>query len=121
SRMTDDRSDMLRHRNQELREESLALVIRALRAHAIANVELDRCQRERDRLQHELVDLRKSILVYAESLRRLGEPVHFAIERVRHICDDAVRAAPGGAQADRTAREALVNDVILWTVDAYAA
>src|SRR5262245_18058664 len=118
--MTDKVSDVLRH-NQELRDRSIALVIRALQAQATANVELDRCQRERDRLRHERVELRKSILVYAESLRRLGEPVHFDIERVRHICDDAIRAAHGGTRVDRTAREALVNDVILWTVDAYAA
>lgn len=122
--MQGNQPETLRARERELREQSVALTAMAIRLRVPAPT---RAEREIANLRALLgygasQRLRGSITAYAETLRRLGEPPQCAIERVRILADEAMSAARAGVRpALPGEREALVNQLVLWAVDAYAA
>lgn len=123
----DDRADAMRRRARELRDRSVALTIQALQlreratsasglsAALIASLRDNRAQNER--LLRSSVELRRTITEYVTALHHLGEPPERAVEDVRLIADDAGYATHVG----RADREALVNQMVLWAIDALAA
>jgi hypothetical protein len=122
--MQGNQPEALRARERELRDQSVALTAMAIRLRV---PDRTRTEREIANLRALLgygasQRLRGSITAYAETLRRLGEPPQYVIERVRLLADEAMSAAHiGGRAALLAEREALVNQLVLWAVDAYAA
>src|SRR5215831_1243005 len=117
--MSDNNADAMQRRAQMLRAQSLALTVRAIQLGVGARLAIASVERSRLASDVTLTRLRRSVTSYAEMLRTLGEPTHRAIDGVRRIADEAQRAV---ARPIRGAEgEALVNQMVLWTVDAYAA
>lgn len=66
-------------------------------------------------------ELQERITAYANALQWLGQPIEHAIEDARYIADEAMRGVADVGGIHAVEREGLVRDLVIWTVDAYAA
>ena len=101
-----DNRDELSLRAAELHARSIALTEWAIQLRVRAGRAIGRTE-----------ELQRTVTAYAETLRRMGEPPERAIDRIRLVADEAMRQAspPEGE------RETVMNQLVLWAVDAYAA
>src|SRR5262245_2431193 len=121
----------MRAREEELREQVLAPAARALAAGVTARqarqaaTETRNHAREMRERSHELMrvgsELRERVTEYASTLQALGKPPATAIEAVRDIAEAALADARLEARVDRSDREMLEGELVLWTIDAYLA
>jgi hypothetical protein len=110
--MPDLQAGALQRRARELREQSVQLTIHAIHLRVHAGLAIARAEA-----------LQQTVTSYAEALRSLGEPAHRMIENVRLIADEALStasrtAAPPPLLHDR---DAVIDQLVLWAVDVYAA
>jgi len=116
---------------EALHEQAIALAVRYLEAHARLLLSAERYEssvqhyeqaltRARETLQATDA-LRHSISAHASSLRALGVPCERAITLVRDLADDAIAAATAAVSLNAADRRALVEELVLWTIDAYIA
>ena len=110
--MADLQAGALQRRARELREQSVQLTIHAIHLRVHAGLAIARAEA-----------LQQTVTSYAEALRSLGEPAHRMIENVRLIADEALStaartAAPPPLLHDR---DAVIDQLVLWAVDVYAA
>jgi len=110
--MSDSRPDALQRRATELREQSVLLTVHAVHLRVQAGLEIARAQA-----------LQQSVLSYAEAMRDLGEPAHRTIEHVRLLADEALSAAARTGARPPLLRDldAVIDQLVLWAVDAYVA
>ena len=117
----------MKRRARELRDQTVALTIQALqfehratcaigRSTALVADLLDNLE-QGDGLLRSSLELKRSITDYVKTLRTLGEPAERAVENVRLIADDAVHAL----HIRRGDGEGLLNQMVLWAIDAFAA
>lgn len=72
-------------------------------------------------LRRVATELQQSITAYANALQTLGRPIAHAIEDVRSIAEEAMQRVPAATAIRAAEREGLVRDLVIWTVDTYAA
>jgi hypothetical protein len=106
----EQQSEENRRQAQELLAESIALTVQAIQLRMVAGIPVG-----------EAKNLRRTITAFAKTLRAMGEPSHHTIEKIRLMTDDAVsEAANRGVRVlPQGERKALVDQLVLWTVDAY--
>ena len=96
-------------RAKELREQSLALATRALKAQGVA---------ERRRVSEAL---RERIGEYAATLRHLGQSQTQAIDDAWAIAEQATDSVARTVFVERLEREILARNLVLWAIDGYVA
>ena len=116
---------------KELREQAVTSARDAISVRARARVLCEASAQTREAAQTTMdrsaallavaSELQERITAYANALNRLGQPIEHAIEDARYIADEAVHRVAGVGGIHAVEREGLVRDLVIWTVDAYAA